>query len=339
MGDKVVKGMDVGHKDNNPMNNDPSNLRNEDPSVNRKEPRLRNEVKQDKDIKKSKGTEPAKYYAKDAKGKDMAVSTKKSRDTHFTKGAKMDDDNPAAYKPAPGDKGKKTKPSTHTKKFKQMYGEELPKDADVGDYIDDFRKSDAPQFKGKSDKKIKDMAIAAYLSKNEELDMDIYQLDEKIEGLVNKAKKTGMPYGILKKVYDRGMAAWRTGHRPGTTPQQWAMARVNSFTTKSSGTWGKADKDLAAKVRASEGFQVDEAKFEVNYSKNGKLYSKSINAKDGDDAEEKAIKKFKIDADDIRTVAKEDINEWFESNQTRAKYQLSYGDDWWWKLNEVHDAM
>ena len=58
-----------------------------------------------------------------------------------------------------------------------------------------------------------------------------------------------MPYGMLKKVYDRGMAAWRTGHRPGTTPQQWAFARVNSFTTKSSGTWGKADKDLAKQVR------------------------------------------------------------------------------------------
>jgi hypothetical protein len=29
------------------------------------------------------------------------------------------------------------------------------------------------------------------------------------------------------------------------------MARVNSFVTKSSGTWGKADKDLAAKVRGS----------------------------------------------------------------------------------------
>ena len=57
MGDKVVKGMDVGHKDNNPMNNDPSNLRNEDPSVNRREPRLR-EVKQDKDIKSRDGTQP-----------------------------------------------------------------------------------------------------------------------------------------------------------------------------------------------------------------------------------------------------------------------------------------
>ena len=41
MGDKAVKGMDVGHKDNNPMNNDPKNLKNEDPSKNRREPRLR----------------------------------------------------------------------------------------------------------------------------------------------------------------------------------------------------------------------------------------------------------------------------------------------------------
>ena len=41
MGDKVVKGMDVGHKDNDPMNNDPKNLRNENPSDNRREPRLR----------------------------------------------------------------------------------------------------------------------------------------------------------------------------------------------------------------------------------------------------------------------------------------------------------
>ena len=78
---------------------------------------------------------------------------------------------------------------------------------------------------------------------------EAYQLDEKIAGLVKKADKSGMPYGILKKVYDRGMAAWKTGHRPGTTPQQWAFARVNSFITKGSGTWGKADKDLASQVR------------------------------------------------------------------------------------------
>ena len=72
---------------------------------------------------------------------------------------------------------------------------------------------------------------------------------EQIKGLKNKAEKSGMPYSILKKVYDRGMAAWRGGHRPGTSQQQWAFARVNSFVTKSSGTWGGADKDLAKQVR------------------------------------------------------------------------------------------
>jgi hypothetical protein len=77
---------------------------------------------------------------------------------------------------------------------------------------------------------------------------------EEIEGLKKKAEKSGIAYGILKKVYDRGMAAWQGGHRPGTTPQQWAFARVNSFITKGSGTWGKADSDLASKVRANEQF-------------------------------------------------------------------------------------
>lgn len=70
--------------------------------------------------------------------------------------------------------------------------------------------------------------------------------------LMKKADKSGIPYGILKKVYDRGLAAWRTGHRPGANQQQWGFARVNSFITKGKGTWGKADADLAAKVRGSK---------------------------------------------------------------------------------------
>jgi hypothetical protein len=86
---------------------------------------------------------------------------------------------------------------------------------------------------------------------NENAEHPAKKVFEQIEGLKNKAEKSGMPYGILKKVYDRGMAAWRGGHRPGTTQQQWAFARVNSFITKSSGTWGGADKDLAAKVKGN----------------------------------------------------------------------------------------
>ena len=72
-----------------------------------------------------------------------------------------------------------------------------------------------------------------------------YMIDEKIDGLVKKSEQTGVPYGILKKSYDRGMAAWKTGHRPGASQQQWAFARVNSMLTG-----GKADPDLQAKIRS-----------------------------------------------------------------------------------------
>ena len=80
----------------------------------------------------------------------------------------------------------------------------------------------------------------------------VEDITEEKKGLAAKAEKSGISLGVLKKVYNRGMAAWRTGHRPGTTPQQWGMARVNSFITKGSGTWGKADKDLADRVRSSK---------------------------------------------------------------------------------------
>ena len=147
-------------------------------------------------LARDKSTDQPKKYVS-----GLTDKQKKSHDKHLEKQGKKSDSDKSAYKQSPADKVAKTKPSKHTNKFKQMYGE---------DY-----------------------------------------LNEKIKGLETKAKKSGMPYSILKKVYDRGMAAWKGGHRPGTTPQQWAFARVNSFVTKSSGTWGKADKDLAKQVRGS----------------------------------------------------------------------------------------
>jgi Family of unknown function (DUF5824) len=61
------------------------------------------------------------------------------------------------------------------------------------------------------------------------------------------AKATGISKGILQEVYDRGMAAWRTGHRPGASQQAWGMARVHSFALKGK-TYRTADADLARKV-------------------------------------------------------------------------------------------
>ena len=63
--------------------------------------------------------------------------------------------------------------------------------------------------------------------------------------MADKAKKSGISVGTLKKVYNRGVAAWKTGHRPGTTPQQWGHARVNAFITKKKKGTLNHDKDLA----------------------------------------------------------------------------------------------
>ena len=78
------------------------------------------------------------------------------------------------------------------------------------------------------------------------------------EGLKKKAAKSGISYGTLKKVYNRGMAAWRTGHRPGTTPQQWGMARVNSYIGKGKGTYYGADADLRGAKRKTKKESVGE---------------------------------------------------------------------------------
>lgn len=66
--------------------------------------------------------------------------------------------------------------------------------------------------------------------------------------LREKSEKSGIPLRILRGVYQRGMAAWRSGHRPGVSPQQWALARVNSFITGSGGA-RKADSDLWKRTR------------------------------------------------------------------------------------------
>ena len=72
-----------------------------------------------------------------------------------------------------------------------------------------------------------------------------YIAEDASSGLAKKADKSGISVGTLRKVYNRGVAAWKTGHRPGTTPSQWGMARVNAFIVKKKKGGLNHDKDLA----------------------------------------------------------------------------------------------
>lgn len=202
--------------------------------------------------------------------KDLGNSTKDKRQAHFNKKTKMDDDNPKAYEPAPGDAEAKTKPSKHSNKFKKMFGEAVNRNMERAGLKRPhqlLRQDNTVNFDYRFKMYGKAKELEAVAKQRAEIESEIteqrieelYDLIEQVEfvseksnpekSLKDKAEKSGMPYGILKKVFDRGVAAWRTGHRPGTTPVQWGLARVNSFATKSPGTWGKADKDLADKVK------------------------------------------------------------------------------------------
>ena len=123
----------------------------------------------------------------------LSKSTASKRRSQFKKQADMSHKDPRAYKTAPGD-SKKTKTSKWTKKFKKMF-EETERNL------------------------------------NESIEINILDegLSKKIRNsLKKKADKANAPLGALVQIYNKGLAAWRTGHRPGASQHAWAMARVNS---------------------------------------------------------------------------------------------------------------
>ena len=104
-----------------------------------------------------------------------------------------------------------------------------------------------------------------YLDENKDLD----------EGaLADKAKKSGISVGTLRKVYNRGMAAWKTGHRPGTTAQQWGYARVNAFISKKKKGKLNHDQDLAHIIHPDD--NMLEAHFATYHTPNQKKSMKDF---------------------------------------------------------------
>ena len=66
--------------------------------------------------------------------------------------------------------------------------------------------------------------------------------------LKEKAKITGVPHRFILESYNRGMAAWRTGHRPGASQQAWGGARVASFLVCGK-TYQTTDADIAERAK------------------------------------------------------------------------------------------
>lgn len=206
---------------------------------------------QDSDIAKRKGTQPAKYH------KGLSKSTKAKRDAQFKKQTKMSSRDPRAYKPAPGDATSKTKPSKYTKMYHDMYGEGVEMELkEFFNFIDRVEEATDPALKARHERERKQLKIKHERERSrsdvrairkENIDLAFTGLisEKSQSALAKKAEKSGISVGTLRKVYNRGVAAWRTGHRPGTTPEQWGYARVNAFIAKKKKGNLNHDKDLA----------------------------------------------------------------------------------------------
>lgn len=196
-------------------------------------------TRQDPDIADRPGTQPARYHT------GLSTAIKVARDRQFKKQTKMADDDPRAYKLAPGDKTAKTKLSKYTTAIKRIMGEQtidrtremIAREKERAREQDQKEKQ---QLKVKHDRMLDQARRNAAAQKSRGVTEN---LDE--ASLADKASEAGVSVDTLRKVYNRGVAAWKTGHRPGTTPQQWGHARVNAFIVKKKRGTLNHDKDLA----------------------------------------------------------------------------------------------
>jgi len=149
--------------------------------------------------------------------KGLGGKTRSEREKHFRRQSKMHWDDPNAYDEAPGDDE-----PTRVSKWTKIANKRFPKN----------REDESQEMNESVIREIIREAIE--LIQDEELDED--SLDEAKKkrksntdaALRNKAKSANAPLGALRAIYNKGLAAWRTGHRPGAGQHQWAMARVNS---------------------------------------------------------------------------------------------------------------
>ena len=166
-------------------------------------------MKKYKEFMSEKDAMHGHHYGHGIKGKD-----EKNQKDAFDRNLKK-------YKANPDDKSAFEPTAVDKKVMKKREKGEMPKapksqhSEDKGPCWDGYK---AVGMKKKGDKMVPNCVP-------EETDLS----EDSDKALANKAKESGEPLGDLKKVYKKGLAAYASGHRPGMTQHQWAMARVNSY--------------------------------------------------------------------------------------------------------------
>jgi len=188
-------------------------------------------------VAKHKSGLPKKYV------KGLTASEIAAKKRHIERNKKLSDRDPKAYKDMPGDKRIREKGiplSKHTIAVRKMMGE-----------------AGEPVESGHVERRIARGPNLTAVKQRQKENKTAAEMNEGAadKSLAAKAEKSGVSLRTLKAVYRRGVAAWNSGHRPGTTPAQWGHARVNSYINKGK-TYHTADKDLREDVDIDELFEM-----------------------------------------------------------------------------------
>jgi DNA-binding HxlR family transcriptional regulator len=231
MGDKTKVGMDVGHRDNNPLNNDPKNLKNETPSKNRREPRLR-EIKKSS-IGTSRGVNAAKAMIDEMSWYNELIA-KISQMKHPTGYERM----AKAYAAKMREKEYEGKPghaiNDIVRQIKGIRPRQLA--AYINKLVDKgiFPKELKAEYEPIKEEKLwsfKEFVNQIQETKSNKKDL---VLDEKVEELIKKSENSDIPYSTLKEIYDQGRIKHKENPKPGTTPHQWGLGAVDKFINEKS---------------------------------------------------------------------------------------------------------
>ena len=120
-------------------------------------------------------------------------------------------------------------------------------------------------------------------TKTSSYNMIFYRLYPELKGAKGdyfklREEKIGFPARLLKVAYRKGVAAWRTGHRPGATPEQWGYARVSSLLVKGKTFTGSGKRPVGSDYHlykeALETINEEQKrKLKTHYRKVDKYYS------------------------------------------------------------------
>jgi hypothetical protein len=200
--------------------------------------------------------------------------------------------------------------------------EKLSPSMGIKKYIDDFKKSDAPQFQGKSAEKRKEMAIAAYL-------------DAK-RGTKKEACWTGYKQVGLKKKGDRMV--------PDCVPESYNPRAARAQSHAANKMYGRTSDPIDKKpdstpkkpISKADLFRALDKKYGSPKKKTGIYAKEAVDPADTGGAEETnmAVKQIAamrhfLDGIESRVKKEGDMEEWYQNKLTKANDYLktlySYG--------------